>query len=309
MYLGLETNAKVNIVFNGADKEETVLMPGDYIDPDTGQNIGLKKQPTHGAYFSRNIAGNFATVTLTNLSKSYYTDPNTGQRKNIAKIVLKFSNLKLADSVQPGDHGIAFFGYHAILGVNSLGIKSATVATPEFYDANGKLIDYVPGTAYLMNTSLSTGYFHDQEGGGVIFGSKQGANAWHVEHVIAGNGNKAYQVNSVADNGRPYATWHSGDDVYSDTNSNIGVDNHNDSGQAVIRLVPGGTLTFAFDDNTSSKIVIDELGQLMTAPDTNWYQYTFSTYLLPQGGKPAPRLKTSSTSYHYNVANAILFNH
>lgn len=288
LHFATENKAHVDISWVGQSEERTVKTNGDYYDGDTGVHIDGKPSKaavdTRVARFNNDVSGNFMTVTETDLTHSYYIDPVTNQKKLIKRLVFRMGNLKVNPVAT--SHWI---GYNSTYGFQLYGIKSVTLQKIEAYDESGKLINMTPGTAWLQETSLSMW--------------KVGDNGQHIEWVSVGGGNSIYQIPERSNpDGGPVALK-DGNKVAPVMGRNF---TNNDSGEAVVRLVPGGTITFGIDDDTTTPFGVDfgdDGWSGSTIGSKDWYQFTISTYLKPSTN-PSPKRKTSSTSYHYNVAQA-----
>lgn len=285
-------HAHVKVQFHNADEVTTIKLTGngdnargDYIDPNTLKDLHRGDGNVQFGVYNHDVPGEFATVTITNLGNdSYYTDPKTGQKIHIAKMVVHFTNLKR----QKDFH--ALFGYDQFANVEEFNIQSSTITSPEFYDDNGNLIQYEPGTAWLMVSSLSN----------------SAAGDWY-EAAEVNNGNQIYQVSNKTVKGHPAATYHSDGRVYVDNWDGADAEaTKYDNGQAVVRLVPGGTITMASNithnpnDNYYNQISPIDINagtaDMSNYNHFNWYQWTISSAMLPTNN-PAPK---TTLHYHYD---------
>ena len=286
LHLAAEPQAKVDVEFAGNDSEKDYVINrngqgrGDYIDPNTLKDVHTHSGTVHLGVYTHNVPGHFATVTLSNLQHSYYVNPQTGQRVKIAKMVLNFSNLKI-------NKNSAAFGYDALCNVEEFNVSSSDMESPEFYDEQGNLIQYVPGTAWLMVTSLSSGNPYTINGR--QFGS------WY-ESAAVSNGNQIYQVSTTQSHGGPAATYHDDGSIHADIGHSIYGDG--DNGEAVIKLVPGGIITMGQHVNEPDSAEGFDITDPDSANKSNWYQWTVSSAMLPTNN-PAPK---TIVHYHYDEA-------
>ena len=168
--------------------------------------------------FAGNTSGELGTATWTNLSNAYYTKPSTGQEIKIGKITMTISNESAYDTVPDSlkdwmgskavKNGLAFFDNIAY-GVWYINSDSIDVRI-DFYDSDGKLINFDNNTAYLGFGSLNHwDYTH------YAFGYR--GPEPHFQHIECVQGLKNATGVNVAGS---RVTMHSNNDAYSNEATN-----------------------------------------------------------------------------------------
>lgn len=276
----------MSVNFVGNVGEEDGTSAGDYPNPRGGAVVNGPENgwPVKVGFFNHDEPGKVAVVTYTNLHDSSYTEVN-GIKTPISKIVITYSNLK-RNPQNKGNSELLIFNDPNV-GAAIGNAKSIDISNIQFYDQNGKEIQYTPGTAW------------------VEFGSLNAYNN-HIEKVGAGNGNKIYQF--AEPKSTPiWATKHSDGFIYHDKSNAADASQclkHGDDGIGIVRLTPGGTITLEYEQDAY-------WGQFTKGPNNawglngganaDWYQFAMSSFMNAVSN-PAPHRKMATIHYHYDVA-------
>lgn len=170
--MGDEPNAKV--VFTGASGAKVPanrrIAPTSSGEADVpgwlGRWLGFKGAATVVG-FAGDTSGKLGTATWTNLSDAYYTKPSTGQKIKIGKVTMDFSNESVYKPLPANaserfkrfagsndvKNGLMVFDNIAY-GVWYINSDSINVSV-NFYDSNGKPINFENKSAYLGFGSLN----------------------------------------------------------------------------------------------------------------------------------------------------------
>ncbi|MCC4395843.1 hypothetical protein LMC00_07800, partial [Limosilactobacillus reuteri] len=256
-----------------------------------------------GRWYSNNINGNFLRAIYTNINGAQYTDMN-GNVHNINKMIVTYSNLTLG----PRFRGMkAWFRPATGTGwgdVDSFYIKSVN-ATYQFYDGQGNLINFAPGTAWLFLSSL-TRWANNNDGNLMVDPSQD-----HVEAVKAINGSKLYNLPEgkavVHNDGNAYedATIYTQRIPYHPVGD--GDNGYDHDGGAVIASVSNGmTLQWNLQQNydpNSGRDKADTPSFTVNhedAKDGGWYYFSIKNNTLNGISMVPPQRKTTEIHYHYN---------
>ena len=310
---------------------------GDYPDSDTGktetadstnQPVEVQKKDgkiakawsgTGGVFSQGDHLGTVATVTYTNLSKSYYVDPRTGAKKLFSKLVLTYGNMR--QNKQTSGNQALFIYDNMSVGAAIINSGQIEITNIQAYDESGNLINIVPGTAWLVTGSLN---IWDWQNGVPSPYPENIINEYpyvgHREKVGVSGSNKIYEWAVPAGHG-VWGTKH-GNWIYPEP-SGLGKwpENlmPNDDGIAIIEYHPGSSIIFAYEENDANGIRYGMDGKPYTANplnkdqtffpgaigSSNWYQFSLSTFMKPSSElvrEPTPQ--STPVSYHYNVAQA-----
>lgn len=232
------------------------------------------------------------TVTYTNLHNSYYYDAN-GNKLSISKIVAHFSDFQANPSGDQSDLNVQVysdptdgFWYH--------NINSVTVEY-EYYDQNGNRIDFSPNTAYLavgsLNSNIKLAADARREGVEVLNGQAIAL----LGSAIGKSGNYLYATPNYDD--LDNRTVHDdGSSTVADSNNWDNTGKYKYFGSGLIGLSGNSAkirfLTYRQGENNSATWAIVSTVIPSTPGPTP-----------PSIEKPsAPIRKTTSTHYHYDVA-------
>lgn len=257
-----------------------------------------------GRWYSNNINGDFLRAIYTNINGAQYTDMN-GNVHNINKMIVTYSNLILG----PRFRGMkAWFRPATGTGwgdVDSFYIKSVN-ATYQFYDGQGNLINFAPGTAWLFLSSL-TRWANNNDGNLMVDPSQD-----HVEAVKAINGSKLYNLPEgkavVHNDGNAYedATIYTQRIPYHPVGD--GDNGYDHDGGAVIASVSNGmTLQWNLQQNYDPNNGKDKAdspsftGSHEDAKDGGWYYFSIKNNTLNGISMIPPTRKTTEVHYHYNT--------
>ncbi|OCW65950.1 GbpC/Spa domain-containing protein [Limosilactobacillus reuteri] len=261
------------------------------------------------------VNGVIGTATWTNLTHSSYTDQN-GKKHRIAKEVVTFKNPKTtgATAIKMGKN----------IAINKNPVKFICYASDEittdiqFYDEQGRLIDFSNTSAYLSPMSLNGGkYFYYD-------GNSQG------KPSLAGSGFEGCQVLS---GGHAYAlagssvNLHNGDDLFADSDnqnkdngSPYSLDEWDKTGSpmqyygaGLIKLT-GNTLSLRWHvqanemTKEASRVQNRSNGKIdfnIVKDNSLGGPWAELTTVIPQNGS-VPKRKTTQTNYHYNTAAKLM---
>lgn len=261
-----------------------------------------------GRWYSNNINGDFLRAIYTNINGAQYTDMN-GNVHNINKMIVTYSNLILG----PRFRGMkAWFRPATGTGwgdVDSFYIKSVN-ATYQFYDGQGNLINFAPGTAWLFLSSL-TRWANNNDGNLMVDPSQD-----HVEAVKAINGSKLYNLPEgkavVHNDGNAYedATIYTQRIPYHPVGD--GDNGYDHDGGAVIASVSNGmTLQWNLQQNYDPNNGKDKAdspsftGSHEDAKDGGWYYFSIKNNTLNGISMIPPTRKNTEVHYHYNTVNVL----
>jgi len=253
-----------------------------------------------------NQTGLIGIVTFTNLTHSFYID-ETGHKHAIVKEVVTLSNgqstgstaNKMLQSVHVFNNPVKFINYN-----------SGQIDTDiQYYDDQGKLIDFSKISAYISPMSLNGGRY-DYMDNGV---EKNAGNVFEACQVLAGG--KAFAIAGSS------VKLHNGNDFYADSDnqskqwgSPYNLDEWDKTGSpmqyygaGLIKLT-GTTLSLRWHAHATSDLALqasrtkrkDGVIDLNAFPDRSisgaWAELTT---VIPQNGS-IPQRKTTEVHYHYN---------
>ena len=254
-----------------------------------------------------NQTGLIGIVTFTNLTHSFYID-ETGQKHAIVKEVVTLSNgqstgstaNKMLQSVHVFNNPVKFINYN-----------SGQIDTDiQYYDDQGKLIDFSKISAYISPMSLNGGRY-DYMDNGV---EKNAGNVFEACQVLAGG--KAFAIAGSS------VKLHNGNDFYADSDnqskqwgSPYNLDEWDKTGSpmqyygaGLIKLT-GTTLSLRWHAHATSDLALqasrtkrkDGVIDLNAFSDRSisgaWAELTT---VIPQNGS-IPQRKTTEVHYHYNT--------
>lgn len=249
-----------------------------------------------GGYYDHDLKGDFLRVTFTNFnSNSSYTDMN-GISHHIGKIVVTYSNLNLIpqQNRNSSQRPVFVVATKSVPGRPWNGVDTLSVLGADqrfdFYDDAGNYIQFIPGTAWMPFGSLTRSW------SGIHMDRYDDD---HIEMVKAISNAKLYEIPGGN------ATLHSDGNVYSDPGYRIqekGAVNSlgNDGGAGIASIQNGATFRLSIQPFNHSEPQGEHNGD---TPD--WNFFINNTTALEGISLKVPIRKTTSTHYHYDVAQAI----
>ncbi|MCC4508228.1 hypothetical protein LMC05_04300 [Limosilactobacillus reuteri] len=295
-----------NYLNSNATLDPTQVMQGLHLNSSAESYDVEDLQPAdkvdqYGRWYNTSRSGDFMRVTYNHPVQSSYVDFD-GTVHKIGKVVVTYSDLVCGPQATKWKSTL-FAPTNEIGVVDSWYIKSVT-ATYDFYDDNGNLIDFQPGSAWLFLSSL--GRWSDYKDTTKL----QDTSKDHVEGVQGVSGIKMYAIPNGG------ATIHDGNNAYADPGphtqgdgSEYQADNPYDHQQAaVIGYISNGVkLRWNLDqnydpndgNNPQDSLRLENGNVHQDAGDGGWYYWR-----LVQSYDGFKILKPENTEvhYHYNQA-------
>lgn len=274
-----------NLVLTG--KDPSVVGSVTYLQEPAERK---KDAISEGGFYTQDMNGEFLKVDFTNFAKSYYIDAK-GQKHNIGKITVVYSDLKLMNNIMQHNNARADFSVdtkykdgNSPWNATNMHYVSSYTQQWFLYDENGALLDLENGTAWLPINSLTRWHSGANWNKG-----NTGLPDDHIEEIKALSNAKLYTTP------KGYATMHSDGYVYADnitSGPDKGVPNtwNAEGGACIASLSNGAKFNW-------------RVAQYPGADFNGTWNYNESNTDLLTGITVTP--PTSTVNYHYDVASVL----